>query len=166
MKKKVKLTLSVDLSPEERVEPTEFVSLAESSQTSSRDGLLQIGELATRVQLSQRTIHFYEKSGLITPTFRHDRGYRYYSTNSVERIETILRLKRIGLSIDEIRDVIELYFVDPYGITGKRRVIEILKSHLETTNSRIFELNQLRDEINKNIVKLELIVNETKFTST
>jgi DNA-binding transcriptional MerR regulator len=120
--------------------------------------LMKIGELATRAGVNQRTIHFYEGLGLIQPAHREGGGYRYFDQASVERLELISRLKAIGLSLDEIREVLPIYASDASGVAGKKRVIEILRAHLSETNEQIERLTDFRDELITNITKLEVFL--------
>lgn len=66
-----------------------------------------IGDISVRLRVSTRTIRYYEELGLIVPK-RSDSGYREYSDLEVEKFTTILRLKKLGLSLDEIRNLIKL----------------------------------------------------------
>lgn len=84
--------------------------------------LMQIGELSERAGVSHRTIHYYERLGLVKPAEREGTGYRYYDEVAVKRLEKIAALKRLGLSLDEIAAVIDLYSEDASGIKGKERV--------------------------------------------
>ncbi len=119
---------------------------------------MQIGELAARTGLSQRTIHFYEEKRLISPSEREGRGYRYYDEQTLRRLEKISALKEIGLSLDEIAGVIDLYFQDETGIMGKRRVLEILQGHLKGTEARIASLQGFRKDTKASIKKLEGLI--------
>ncbi|MDX6689765.1 MAG: MerR family transcriptional regulator, repressor of the yfmOP operon [Solirubrobacteraceae bacterium] len=71
---------------------------------------LRIGEVAQRVGTTPRTIRYYEELGLLPAAAPRDAGrHRLYAESDVERIEQILRLKDLlGLSLDELRDVIEV----------------------------------------------------------
>ncbi len=119
-----------------------------------------IGWLAKECGISQRTIHFYESEGLVAPTKREGTGYRYYGAQTVERIEKLLILKRLGLSLDEIKDVIDLYFLDDLGVQAKRSVLKILQGHLENVDKKMSEMTGFRDDLIKNIVKLESAIED------
>ena len=102
--------------------------------------LMQIGELAERAGVSHRTIHYYERLNLLAPAEREGAGYRYYDGVALKRLEKIAALKRLGLSLEEIGQVIDLYFVDPGGIQGKEKVLAILERHRAETAARLAEL--------------------------
>lgn len=119
---------------------------------------MQIGELSERTKVSHRTIHYYERLGLLAPAERQGTGYRYYDENAVRRLEKIAALKRLGLSLDEIAAVIELYFEDGTGIKGKTRVVEILEGQLARTNAQLKELNTFRDDLIANIARMKQLI--------
>ncbi len=124
--------------------------------------LMKIGTLSDRAGLNQRTIHFYEKEGLIEPVQREGRGYRYYDESSIETLRLVSRLKFIGLSLEEIRDVLPLYASDATGAQGKVEVLRILRSHLKGTDNKIAELRAFRDELIVNVAKLEMFLREAQ----
>ena len=61
------------------------------------------GEFAKKANVSIRTIHFYEKKGLIHPLEIADNGYRYYGEQEFARLQRILTLKILGFSLEEIQ---------------------------------------------------------------
>lgn len=119
---------------------------------------MKIGELAQRAGLSHRTIHFYEQKGLIQPSHREGRGYRYYDETTLKRLQKIAALKALGLSLDEIGEVIHLYFEDSSGLRGKREVLRILKNHLGDADRRLAEVTRFRDDLLRNIARLEGLI--------
>lgn len=68
---------------------------------------LKVGELAARTGLTVRTLHHYDEIGLLTPGQRTPAGHRLYGEPEVRRLQHIASLKHIGLSLDEIRDVLD-----------------------------------------------------------
>jgi DNA-binding transcriptional MerR regulator len=65
------------------------------------DGFLTIGEVAARVGVSLRTLRFYEQKGLLHPE-RMDGWTRAYAPAEVERLDLVVRLRAIGVPVDEI----------------------------------------------------------------
>ena len=68
--------------------------------------MYKIGELAGICGVSQKAIRFYERKGLLKPIMVNDEtGYRYYDNESIKTIEKIKNLKKIGLSLKEIKEI-------------------------------------------------------------
>ncbi|MDF2926118.1 MAG: methylase involved in ubiquinone/menaquinone biosynthesis [Paenibacillaceae bacterium] len=73
----------------------------------AHDGsLMTAGQFAARAGVTVRTIRFYDKIGLLPPSFRTAAGNRQYTMRDLARLQRILTLKYIGLSIDEIKQAI------------------------------------------------------------
>ncbi|WP_019065103.1 MerR family transcriptional regulator [Streptomyces prunicolor] len=68
---------------------------------------MQIGEVAARTELSLRTIRHYEETGLVTPSARSQGGFRLYTESDVARLMVIRRMKPLGFTLDEMRDLLE-----------------------------------------------------------
>ena len=67
--------------------------------------MYRIGEISNICNVSQKTLRFYEKKGLLKPALvNNDTGYRYYDDESIKTIENIKKLKAIGMSLKEIKD--------------------------------------------------------------
>lgn len=69
---------------------------------------MRIGEVATRTELSLRTIRHYEETGLVIPSARSQGGFRLYTESDVARLMVIRRMKPLGFSLDEMRDLLEV----------------------------------------------------------
>lgn len=70
--------------------------------------VLQIGEVARRVDLSIRTIRHWEDIGLITPSARSSGGFRLYSEEDVARIRLLRFMKPLNLTLEQMRDLLEI----------------------------------------------------------
>ncbi len=72
------------------------------------EAYLQIGEVAERTGVTQRTLRFYEEKGLLHPPTRMDGGFRLYSEQDVKRVEHIRRLQDLlGVALAEIKEMVE-----------------------------------------------------------
>ena len=84
---------------------------SDSNRTSGKGMtmLLQIGEFSKICQVSVKTLHHYDKIGLLAPA-RVDQftGYRYYRVEQIDTMNYIQRLKRYGFSLEEIQHIITL----------------------------------------------------------
>ena len=70
---------------------------------------MKIGELARITGLTIKSIRYYELLQLLAEAPRTESGYRIYSQDAVQRLRFIKKAKRLGLSLDEIKDILELY---------------------------------------------------------
>ena len=111
----------------------------------SRD--LSIGDVCERTGLSPRTVRYYEEVGLLPGVRRRAGGRRVYGGDEVERLRFIQRLKTLGLSLSEIKDLNAVYAIG--GSTGAMltRLAELLDRRLGELDTRIKELTALREEI-------------------
>src|SRR3954454_1914144 len=108
---------------------------------------MRIGDLTERAGVTPRTVRYYESIGLIPPGEREGHGQHYYTEETVARLRKIDQLKQLGLSLDEIRDVIDLYFTDPSGLRAKQRVLAMLRAHLAEVDEKVGALQQLRADL-------------------
>lgn len=116
---------------------------------------MRIGDLTARAGVTQRTVRYYESIGLMPPGEREGTGQHYYGEEALLRLRKIDQLKKLGLSLDEIRDVIDLYFTDPSGEKPKQKVLSILRQHLAATDKKIDALDQFRAELRFHIERFE-----------
>ena len=68
--------------------------------------MMKIGQLAKQARLTVRTLHHYDEIGLLSPAHRTAAGYRLYRSEDVERLTQILLLRRLDLSLSEIREAL------------------------------------------------------------
>jgi len=115
-----------------------------------------IGELAEEFGLTLRTIRHYEDEGLLTPT--RDGMNRVYSRRDRARLALICRGKRLGFSLAEIKDFLNLY--DPggrqteqmrYAQTLARRRIAALERQLADVQQTLGELRGIDAEITQHL---------------
>ena len=68
-------------------------------------GAMHIGEVATRTELSLRSLRHWEEVGLLHPSGRTDGGFRLYTEDDVQKILVIRRMKPLGFSLDQMKAV-------------------------------------------------------------
>ena len=110
-------------------------------------GQYRIGDLAHRVGLTERTIRYYEELGLLESVKRLDGGVRVYTDDDVRRLKYIRKLKTLGLSLQEMLELENLYRRHRSNRNVLPRLMELLDAHLETLDARANELKTLREEI-------------------
>ena len=84
---------------------------------------MRIGELADRLGVTTKSIRFYESIGLLPDPARTASGYRDYAEADAERLTFIKTAQRLGLSLDEIREIMRKTFPEP------RRVFQLAQQH-------------------------------------
>ena len=105
---------------------------------------MKIGELAKATGLTTKTIRYYELTRLLEEPRRTDSGYRLYTSQDVERLEFIKKAKSLGLSLEEIRDVLLLYEQRQSPCV---HVLALLDRKLEKVDNMISELDEFRREL-------------------
>ncbi len=107
-----------------------------------------ISDLAQEFNLTTRAIRFYEDEGLLQPGRSGRR--RVYSARDRVRLKLILRGKRLGFSLSDVRDIIEMYDLDA-GETGQ------LRYFLDQIQERREALEQQRSDIDLTLRELDEI---------
>jgi DNA-binding transcriptional MerR regulator len=110
-------------------------------------GHYRIGELASRVGLTERTIRYYEELGLLESVKRLDGGVRVYTDDDLHRLRYIRKLKTLGLSLQEMLELESMYQRHRSNRTVLPRLMELLDVHLDTISEKVGELQALQDEI-------------------
>lgn len=116
---------------------------------------MRIGELAQKAGVTPRTIRYYENLGLLSPSEREGAGFRYYTETELAKLQKIDCLKSLGLTLEEITTVIDLYFEDSTGLRGKQKVLSILQAHLRETDEKITALSQFRLDLQTSIALIQ-----------
>lgn len=105
---------------------------------------MRIGELADPLGLNTRTIRYYESIGLLPEPERTPSGYRDYDEQAGERLRFIRTAQRLGITLDEIGEILALRdrHEQPCGY-----VREVLRRQVDDIDERIAELRHLRKEL-------------------
>jgi DNA-binding transcriptional MerR regulator len=110
-----------------------------------------IQEVASALGVTPRTLRFYEDNGLISP--QRVGSTRVYSRRDMGRMQLILRGKKLGFTIREIREFLDLYDTDP----GHREQMEHL---IVRVQERLESLSRQKAAIEETIEELDQIVHE------
>lgn len=109
------------------------------------DGFTSIGAMCKEFDVTARTLRFYEAKELIFP--KRDGQRRLFSRRDRARLKLILRGKRFGFSLEEIRQLLNLYDLDDQGETQ-------LLAVFQAAQDRYAAMVQQRDELNEAITDL------------
>ncbi|MDP6141515.1 MAG: MerR family DNA-binding transcriptional regulator [Arenicellales bacterium] len=119
----------------------------------NKNARYSISDLAREFEVTTRTIRFYEDENLLQPD-RQGRQ-RVYSVRDRVRLKLILRGKRLGFSLSEVRDIINMYDSNP-GETGQ------LQYFLEQIQARRAALEQRRHDIDETLGELDSIESQCR----
>lgn len=114
----------------------------------SNENHMQIGDLAEMLGITTRTIRLYEKMGLVDPPKRTDGKVRYYEKGDIKRFKFVLKVKELGLSLEEMKDLADLFNREqktPEKIMP--RLIELLDNHLINIKQKVATLQSLDKDI-------------------
>ena len=111
------------------------------------EGTYAIGEISRMVDLSQRTIRYYEEIGLLHSVRRIENGKRVYTDNDVRRLKFINRLKVLGLSLAEMVELEKIYRKQRNNREILPKLLQILDERAVQIDERVAQLVALKKEI-------------------
>lgn len=106
-----------------------------------------IGELSRQMDMSQRTIRYYEEIGLLNSIKRVESGRRIYTEKDLRRLKLIKRLKIMGMTLSEMQELESMWTYEKSNEKILKRILELLNNHLKRLDDRIADLDILRHEI-------------------
>ena len=118
------------------------------------DDLYTVNQLAEELGITPRTLRFYEAKGLLSP--QRVGNNRVYSKRDRARLKLILRGKRLGFSLEEIKEYLDLYNVDP----AQQEQMRVLLARIR---ERLDALAQQRQDLEATVSELKEI--ETQVVS-
>ena len=116
------------------------------------ENYFSIGEVSKYQNISKQTLIFYDKIGLFCPAYvdPHN-GYRYYSAKQIDYLDTILIMKKIGFSLNEIRDHMQNYTIDTS--------LLLLRKQLTVIQQQIEELRMIQSRLQQRCDQMEATKN-------
>lgn len=116
--------------------------------------MYKIGEFSSMSKTTIKTLRYYEKEGLLKPVYVDmDTGYRYYETSQLVELSKIISLRQIGLSIKDIKSILD--GCDMSKILNKRK--KELKENINLFNTQLSKINYL---LEGNNMKNEIFIKE------
>ena len=107
---------------------------------------MTIGEMAAELKLNPKTIRYYEEVGLMPEPRRSESGYRIYSRNELERLRLVRRARLLGLSLADIKELVE-YAVDGRCGHLEGRLLRLVEAKLGEIDRQIKEMTIFRDDL-------------------
>ena len=127
-------------------------------------GLSRVGEVAERLEVSPRTVKYYEELGLVEPEERSKGGFRLYGEREMERLERILKMKSMGYSLAAIRELLAVRDTaqEADKVTVLMTATEHLKEREREASERILKMRKdlaraetLREDLERDIALCE-----------
>ncbi len=111
------------------------------------EGHMTVGQLAKKVNITVRTLQYYDKEGLLTPSATSEGGRRLYTNKDMVRLHQILSLKYLGFSLDDIRS--RLISLDsPDNVAGVlSEQADMVKKQINALNDTLTAIEALRAEV-------------------
>jgi DNA-binding transcriptional MerR regulator len=110
------------------------------------DNLFFIGQIAKLSGLSVKTVRYYEDIGLVNASRRTKGGFRQFSIKVLSRLEFIKQCQSLGLSLQEIREVLSLYEQQDFSADSTKQQLE---NKISMLDHQIESLISLRTELKK-----------------
>ena len=104
-----------------------------------------VKELAKLASISVRTLHYYDKIGLLKPAFRSEKGYRYYGRNELLLLQQILFYKELGFSLKDIEAIIKAADFD---------LTNALEKHKKALKNQLGHIKQLLKTVDNTLGKI------------
>jgi DNA-binding transcriptional MerR regulator len=122
------------------------------------DGI-KIGELAERSGVSRDTLRFYEREGLLPRPQRTATRYRIYVDEDVDRVLFIRHAQAIGLTLDDVRELIRLETMRTPGEC--RRVASLLRDRIAAIDQKLADLKAFRLRLAQSLDRCDQASGET-----
>ena len=116
-----------------------------ASVESERQQLRGIQRVATELGVTTRTIRFYEDKGLLDP--QRVGTMRVYSQREIGRLQLILRGKRLGFSLRQIKEFLDLYDADPLHVAQTRKLLTRVTERINALEDQRAALEQTLGEL-------------------
>ncbi|ATI41005.1 MerR family transcriptional regulator [Pacificitalea manganoxidans] len=122
------------------------------------EDLMTIREMCDTFEVTPRTLRFYEAKELLAP-FREGQK-RWFTRRDRARLKLILRGKRFGFSLEEIRQLLDLYDLNDHQVTQLSRTHEMGRAHLADLERQRAELDEAVSELNDQLKLVESMLDE------
>lgn len=113
-----------------------------------KEGYYSCGAFAKKANVTVRTIRFYDKQNILKPSYRNENGARFYTNDDLAKLQQILLLKYLGLSLDDIREMTVAAY-DPHFL------MESLSLQKRLINERIEEMKNVENAIDHTVDALK-----------
>ncbi len=117
----------------------------DAARDDARQRLYTVTELAVELGVTARAIRFYEDKGLLSPS--RAGATRIYTHRDRARMKLILRGKRLGFTLRDIQQFLDLYDVDPQHDEQKRRLLRAVRERISDLRAMSTAISETLDEL-------------------
>jgi len=122
-------------------------SAAATSTMSDTPKMYTIGDLARELDVSTRTIRYYEERGLLRPQRTTNTQQRLYTPGDRVRLKLLLRARGLGFRTEDIRELFEIYDATHDERRQGQRLRGMIVERLEQVETQLQDITDLRDEL-------------------
>jgi DNA-binding transcriptional MerR regulator len=117
------------------------------NSTQEIEEYVSIGDLAKSLSLTTRTLRYWEEAGIIEAAPRSDGSNRFYSQDIAKRVRFIIKLKELGLTIQELQDLYNAYGEAKRTDRMIPALVHILDKHINLVDEKMSRMASLRKDI-------------------
>lgn len=128
---------------------------AHAESTPATPSIFTIGDLARELDISTRTIRYYEERGLLSPQRTERAQQRLYTPRDRVRLKLLLRARGLGFAIEDIRELFEIYDATHDERRQEERLRLMIIERLGQVESQLRDLTDLRDELRDALTQVE-----------
>ncbi len=123
------------------------LSSAPSAATPDAPKMYTIGDLARELDVSTRTIRYYEERGLLRPQRTINTQQRLYTPGDRVRLKLLLRARGLGFRLEDIRELFEIYDATHDERRQGQRLRQMIVERLAQVEGQLRDITDLRDEL-------------------
>jgi len=109
--------------------------------------LLTTGDMARCSSNTLRTVRFYEEEGILRPARRTEGGHRLFQRSELDRLVLVTDMRLAGLSLDEIKHILEVKQSGLSGSEAARQATQVLSGRIEELREKLHVLTRLREDL-------------------
>lgn len=139
-----------------------------SAAAADAGSLLTTGEMARCSNNTLRTVRFYEEEGILRPARRTDGGHRLFPRSELDRLMLITDMRLAGLSLDEIKHILEVKQSGVSGSEAARQATQVLSGRIDELRDKLLVLTRLREDLaaTTDIMSACVTCHDTQFPSS
>lgn len=104
---------------------------------------MRIGEFANKAGVTEQTVRYYERLGLLSPSRLTSRSFRRLSSEDLERVRLIKGFQTLNMPLEDIVSLFQTWGDSPTGHEAQRRLSSTLENQIKMLNAKLKQYNEL-----------------------